>query len=155
MNGCYWGYIVMSASANFVFSCSWLHRSVKTSEANWRKSILTVQTYADLCSHWRHLKFTRFADVATTECYIVMSGCYWVLYNYEWLLLSAVNQIPFAIMLYCYAALHSPSKCIHDLLMHCNSILVVYCICLFIHSSTCPLSQLSLHIAQGSKFDLC
>jgi len=52
-----------ATSANFAFSCSWQHRSVKTSEANWRKSILTVQTYADLCSHWRHLKFTRFADV--------------------------------------------------------------------------------------------
>ena len=50
-------------SANFVFSCSWLHSSVKTSEANWRKSILTVQTYADLYSYWRHLKFTRFADI--------------------------------------------------------------------------------------------
>jgi len=36
----------MASSANFVFSCSWLHRSVKPSEANWKKSILTVQTCA-------------------------------------------------------------------------------------------------------------
>jgi len=63
------------SSANFVFSCSWLHRSVKTSEANWRKSILTVQTCADLCSHWRHLKFTRFGCMASQQH---AQGSWWV-----------------------------------------------------------------------------
>jgi len=36
-------------SANFIFSCSWLHMSVKTSEANWKKTIAYWLDCADLC----------------------------------------------------------------------------------------------------------
>jgi len=56
---------------HFTFHQQTLFFAVEVCEDLWRKSLLTVQTCVDLRSHWRHLKFTRFADVQTwwyTSC---------------------------------------------------------------------------------------